>query len=175
MVPEAYISHKTGQRLRIKIPSKKRDHEYFQSLYQHLASKPGVEWVDVNPLTGSVLIMHKADTEAFIKDAKKSALFTLKQSAPSQPTIHKAVKEQFAGFDKRIKDLTGGSHNIGAIAFLTLAGVGIYQIARGNFTAPAWYTAFWYAMNIFFKSDEKDVDAVAAEELAAAVEPSSAE
>jgi hypothetical protein len=81
------------------------------------------------------------------------------------------VKEQFAGLDKRIKDLTGGSHNIGALAFLALAGVGVYQIARGNFTAPAWYTAFWYAMNIFFKSDEKDVDLQAAEELAAVAEP----
>lgn len=46
---------------------------------------------------------------------------------------------------KRRPDLPG-------MAFLTLLGVGIYQLVRGNFAAPPWYTAFWYAMGIFTKS-----------------------
>jgi hypothetical protein len=33
-----------------------------------------------------------------------------------------------------------------------LLGTGIYQIVRGNFGAPPWYTAFWYAFGVFTKS-----------------------
>jgi hypothetical protein len=46
----------------------------------------------------------------------------------------------------------GGWVNLGAMAFLILLGAAIYQIARGNLTAIPWYTAFWYALNIFLKS-----------------------
>jgi hypothetical protein len=35
-------------------------------------------------------------------------------------------------------------------------GAGIYQIARGNFAAPAWYTAFWYALGLFGNKGGKD-------------------
>ena len=55
----------------------------------------------------------------------------------------------------KIKKLTGGDMDIAGIAFVTLLGLGIYQISRGNFIAPAWYTAFWYAMNIFLNSKNK--------------------
>ena len=161
MIPDAYISHRTDHRLRIKVPSKKRDHEYFGTLHQHLSGKEGIETVEINPLTGSVLITHNVDADALVAEAQSKSLFTLKKSVPAQPTLHKIVKGHFKGFDDRIKGFTGGSQNIGTLAFLTLAGVGIYQIARGNFTAPAWYTAFWYALNLFLKSDtEPDTDAV---------------
>ena len=30
-------------------------------------------------------------------------------------------------------------------------GMGGYEISRGRFATPAWYTAFWYALNIFLK------------------------
>ena len=168
MIPDAYISHRTDHRLRIKVPSKKRDDAYFLNLHQHLSGKQGIETIEINPLTGSVLITHNLDADAFLAEIQTYSLFTLKKSVSDQSTLHKTVKQHFKSFDDRIKGLTGGSHNIGALAFLTLAGVGIYQLARGNFAAPAWYTAFWYAMNIFFKSDtEKDADVAALEDVAA--------
>ena len=36
--------------------------------------------------------------------------------------------------------------------FGVLLALGIYQISRGNFMAPAWYTAFWYAFGVLTKT-----------------------
>jgi hypothetical protein len=169
MIPDAYIRHRTDHRLRIIIPSKKKDHEYFRTLHQHLSGKQGIETIEVNPLTGSVLIAHNLDADALVAEAQASSLFALKRPVPDQPTLHKTVKKHFKGFDDRINGLTGGYHNISTLAFLGFAGIGIYQIARGNFTAPAWYTAFWYALNLFLKSDPERGTAAAAAADAAAV------
>ena len=32
--------------------------------------------------------------------------------------------------------------------FFALLGTGIYQLARGRFIIPPWYTAFWYAFGL---------------------------
>ena len=48
--------------------------------------------------------------------------------------------------------------DLGTASFGALLIMGIYQISRGNFMAPAWYTAFWYALNIFLKSKPKEKD-----------------
>lgn len=53
----------------------------------------------------------------------------------------------------RVEKATGGTMGISEVAFLALFGAGVMQIGRGNFTAIPWYTAFWYALNIFLKSD----------------------
>jgi len=156
MIPDAYISHRTDHRLRIKVPSKKKDYEYFQILYQHLSEKKDIEKIEMNPLTGSVLITHNLDVDTLISEIQASSLFVLKKPLLDQPTLHKTIREQFKGFDNQVKGLTGGSLNIGTMAFIALAGAGIYQIARGNLAAPAWYTAFWYALGIFQKSDTEE-------------------
>jgi len=49
------------------------------------------------------------------------------------------------------------------MAILSLLGLGLYQILRGNFRAPPWYTAFWYALGIFTKSLSDKGDKVSTE------------
>jgi len=52
---------------------------------------------------------------------------------------------------------TKGFANVPDLVLLTLVGLSAIQISRGNFTAPAWYTALWYALNIFLKAQSKEV------------------
>ena len=59
----------------------------------------------------------------------------------------------FGSVSRRIRAFTGNAADLSGLAVLALLTVGVYQIARGNFGAPAWYTAFWYALGIFNKSD----------------------
>jgi hypothetical protein len=63
------------------------------------------------------------------------------------------VKNVFGEIENKIEKVTGGSLDISEMAFLALLGAGIFQIGKGNLTAIPWYTAFWYALNIFLKSD----------------------
>ena len=152
MLPTAYVCHRVGRRIRVRIPERKGDADYFSLLKGHLAGMKGMETCELNPITGSLLITLAEDGEEVGQFALRSGLFRLEGSPPSPPGLSNQVKQNFNEWNDKVRSFTGGSMNLGDIAFLSLMGIGIYQISLGEFLAPAWYTAFWYAMNIQLKS-----------------------
>ena len=154
MPPVAHISHHTTGRLRIKIPSKKGDSTYLNSLKEHFSGLEGIRDLQFNPTTGSVLILHTLDNQTIAEYAKAKRIFSLTGGNSFPDGLHLRVTETFKGMNNQVKVLTSGEINIGSLAFLALMGAGIYQIGKGNFTAIPWYTAFWYALNIFLKSQD---------------------
>ncbi len=150
--PEAHISHHTTGRMRIKIPSKKGDIAYLEALKEHFSGLEGIRALEVNPTTGSVLIVHNLDRQTIEQYATAKNLFSLTAANPSPAGLHPKVSETFQDLNDQMKAFTSGEINVGGAAFLALLGAGIYQIGRGNLTAIPWYTAFWYALNIFLKS-----------------------
>ncbi len=152
MLPDALITHRTAERLRIRIPSRKRDADYFSSLTDHLSRYPGIDRIEANPLTGSVLLLHRMDLGAFGEYSAANRLFRLKTAASSPSPIHRKMLEPLNRLDGDLKKFTGGEIDLSSIVFIGLLGMGFYQISIGNITAPAWYTAFWYAMNTAFKA-----------------------
>jgi hypothetical protein len=154
--PDAFLSHKISGRARLKIPSKKGDFHYFKSLKEQLSGCSGIETVEVNPVSGSILIVHASDIEKIAEYARNKNIFNLKNNRPEPANLHRTVSKAFKDINGKIKGITGGDMDIAGAAFLTLLGLGIYQISRGNFIAPAWYTAFWYALSIFLMSGNKE-------------------
>lgn len=108
--------------------------------------------MEANALTSSVLLVYGGDLKSVAAFAEEKSLFRLKMLRPAPASMSHNVARAFSDFDKRIKRLTSNELDVSGIAFVTLLGMGIYEIGRGNFAAPAWYTAFWYALNIFLKS-----------------------
>ncbi|MEW5744567.1 MAG: HMA2 domain-containing protein [Nitrospirota bacterium] len=153
MVPRATISHASRGRLRIKVPSRKGDTAYFSALKEHFSSYLGIAEIEANPLTGSVLFVHALDARRIGEHGAQGNLFRLEtlQEKTAVPLSGRVVS-LFNKADSEVRKLTGNEIDTPAIAFLALLGLGIYQISRGNFAAPAWYTAFWYALNIVLKS-----------------------
>jgi hypothetical protein len=152
MIPEAVVSHTTPGRVRVRVPSRKGDTAYFSALKEHFTHFEGVEQIEANALTSSVLLIHSADLNAVAAFAEEQALFKLKKLRPHTSSFSSNFASAFNDFDKRVKRLTGSELDVPGVAFVTLLGFGIYEIGRGNFAAPAWYTAFWYALNILLKS-----------------------
>lgn len=136
----------------MKIPSKKGNASYFIALKDELSKCSYIEKIEANPLTGSVLFIHRGDFKAVAENAESKNIFRFKEFDYNSTDLHRTIWATFNGINNQIKKATGGGLDIGAVAFLSLLGAGIYQISRGNFAAPAWYTAFWYALNIFLKS-----------------------
>jgi hypothetical protein len=153
---DAYISHAASGRFRIRIPSKKGDAAFFQSLKDQGGQFPNIHEVTVNPVTGSILIKHSLDPTVMEQLARTYFPKQAKQIDSPSSNIHRQVTETYHQVDNKIKKFTGGEMDVGALSFGTLLILGIYQISRGNFMAPAWYTAFWYALNIFLKSKPKE-------------------
>jgi Heavy metal associated domain 2 len=149
-IPHAYISHRGPGRLRVKIPSRKGDTAYFSELKKLLADCKGTKEYEINPVTGSVLFVREVDIKAVMEFAEGNHLF--KFGGRDSPSFSSEITENFKNLNKQLKGITGGGMDIPGLAFLTLLGFGIYQISKGNFTAIPWYAAFWYALNIFLKS-----------------------
>jgi len=153
MLPEAYISHQTPERLRIKIPSKKGDERYLTHLKELFSALEGIEAVESNSVTGSILFLHKASGERIAEYGLANNLFRLKGLNASPARLQQRISGTFKGADNRLKAFTGGEIDMGGLAFLILLGAGIYQLSVGNVAALPWYGAFWYAFNIFLKSN----------------------
>jgi hypothetical protein len=141
------------------VPSRKRDLAWFVRAKDRLAEITGVEAVDVNELSGSILIVHDLrDTGNLIAAAKKQGLFQITRPEARRPaTLRQEVAQGFRTVNRRVSGATGGYADLWDVAFLGLAGVGVYQLLRGNIAAPMWYTAFWYAFGIYMKGQSGDV------------------
>lgn len=155
-LPRARVSHQSSRRLRIRIPEQRGNEAYFDALRKTLSRYEGAEEVEVNRVTGSLLLLGKRlDLDSLRAFAQKNDLFRIENredSGENRPSHlpGKAVKPLQAlqgGMDQ----LTGGNLDLSGLIFFLLLGTGIHQIVRGNFTAPPWYTAFWYAFGVFTK------------------------
>ena len=151
MLPVGSISHRAPRRLRVKIPSRKGRGEYFARVHEELSRQPGIDKIEVNHVTGSVLVLHKVEEKAISAYAEEKGLFTIEKGNPRAKALSRRVGNGFGKIDRKVKSFSGGGLDLPEATFLALAGMGIYQIAKGNLTAPAWYTAFWYAFNVFLK------------------------
>ncbi|MBZ0158468.1 MAG: hypothetical protein K8I29_19900 [Alphaproteobacteria bacterium] len=137
----------------MRISSRKRDGAYLASLRESISSIEGVQHVNVNVLTGSILIMHTLPPGEIIERMASQNLFSLSDTAHTALPLSRTILQSFTRIDRGILKHTGGDLDAAGTAFLLLLGMGIYQLARGNFAAPAWYTAFWYATNLFLKAN----------------------
>ncbi len=148
MTPEAYVSHQSLCRIRIKVPAKRGDETYFTHLRDSFEECEGIGTIDVNPVTGSILFTHTTDFKIIKEYVAAKNLFTLKMNA-SPPLFNSRIKTRFNTFDNQIKKLSGREIDIPGIASLTLLGLGISQVAAGKAQAIPWHAAFWYALNVF--------------------------
>jgi hypothetical protein len=156
MVPEARIVHRIAGRMRVRVPSRRGDAAYFATVEETLRGLNGVESVGADPLTGGILILHGIDPGVIVDYAAQKGLFLAKEEEAKKAggtVLHDVLGAPFGSFSRRIRSFTGNAADLSGLAVLALLTVGVYQIARGNFGAPAWYTAFWYALGIFNKSD----------------------
>lgn len=164
MLPEAYVGHMTTERLRIKIPSKKGDKAYFLSLKDKLSqfSKlPGIQKIEVNPLTGSILVLHALDIKnleinTIAQYTEINGLFRLKLPASGQTPTSLKLGETFSHMNTKVKSFTGGEIDISTLAILGFLGVAIFQMKRGHVMIPG-ITALWYAATLLKEQQENKV------------------
>ena len=107
-----------------------------------------MDQVKVNPVTGSMLLLHRIDAATLMQLATRFGLVQPQSPTHRKATLHQRVIASFRHWDEQVKAATRGQLDIPSLAFLSLIGIGIYQLSIGNFIAPAWYTAFWYASSI---------------------------
>jgi hypothetical protein len=149
-IPAAYICHQSPQRLRIKIASRKGNADYFETLNAALTRLKRYDKLEVNTLTGSVLIVDEhIDVEDIATHGKTRNLFDLKDLTDSRSPMTTQLVSHLEDLNTNIRRLTTGNMDLAGILLLALLISGLIQLIRGNLQMPPWYTAFWYAFGIY--------------------------
>jgi hypothetical protein len=149
-LPEARVCHLTSGRLRVKIPDKRRDEVFFNTVAQQLAAWESIDRLEVNPLTASVLV-HFSDLGAlFAENALHNDLFRVNldelQADRRKPrqAVTEWAKQHWADWDKALRRWSGDNADIRSAAFLVLVAGAVLQLFRGQIAPPA-ATLLWDA------------------------------
>lgn len=144
MPPAAYIVHAAPGRLRVRIPSKRGDLAYFAAVRKAFSDHPDISGLETNATTGGVLLRHNSENQVLPLREHSHGLFTLQEDPV--PKILDTIARGASGSNGSIRRNTGLT-NTESLLFLTLAGMGAYQLLRGQVLAPAT-TLLWYAWEI---------------------------
>ena len=171
-LPQARVRHFTMGRLRVKIPEKRRDEKFFDTVKERLAAWDSVDRVEVNPLTASVLVHFPDLGRVFADNALRNDLFTLDYDALEAdfetPAATEWIKQRWTNADLAVRRWTSGTADLRSAVLVTLLVAGTYQLFRGNIAAPA-ATLLWYAGDMLriWNTPASEQGKVAGEEVAA--------
>ncbi|MFP4531908.1 MAG: HMA2 domain-containing protein [Desulfobacterales bacterium] len=159
-LPIGKIVHFTSGRIRIRMPEKKNDQGFFESLEKSLKKIPEMKTIRSNPITASLLVEGDFTDARQVTDLLESKkLFQLDIPKADGTPLRQKVYQAFTASNKFAKERSRGELDLPILIFLMLVGTGIYQLMRSEVKLPPWYTAFWYALGIFTKS-LMDIDAI---------------
>jgi hypothetical protein len=152
--PSAYIKHQIPGRVRLKIPQKKGDLEYFGQIAELFADCPHITELQLNPTSASLLICHEitADFLNIADFARKKGLFTIIDKPddtfkiPNQP-ITKFASTGINRLDKSLSDFTQGFLDGRSLLFLALIGLAIRQMSKEHFLGAS-SSLLWYAFRV---------------------------
>jgi len=163
-LPAARISHFTPRRLRIRVPEKRRDRAFFDTVAERLAAWDAIEAVETNPLTASVLIHFSDPERLFLEAAAKNDLFDIDFDAAfgdaSQPLVTQAAVQSFQTADDVLRRWTQNQIDMRGVLFVLLLAGGVLQLLRRRLDAPA-PTLLWYAGDLIGLWSNRAADTVA--------------
>jgi hypothetical protein len=156
MLPAAHLIHRTRDRLRLRVPSRRGQTSYFEQLVDSLADLPGVERIETNPVTGSVLLSPAIDVAPLAQHAERNGLFVLitDMEAAAVP-LAAGLARNFQDVNHQIRRLTGGNLDLASTGFIALVGAAVIQLQRGHVLGPA-STLLWYASGLLLMSRRPD-------------------
>jgi len=165
-----HIAHGTRGRVRVKAPSAKGDREALRELSQAFANTPGVQRVEINETTGSVVlyydpahhdVVHEhlqehtaapaahrpppTELDELAHRIEEEAEFLAQNSA----TAH-AVVDFVKQVDHQIKLATNNNVDFKILLAAGLIGVTVLEIGASAAT-PVWVTLTLFALNHFIE------------------------
>jgi hypothetical protein len=187
------IAHQVPGRIRMKIPAAKGNPEQLEAIKQAFSLIPGIEQIDVNPDTGSVVLRYDPDRHDDFHagfnhhcDQHHHPNGALPHRPPSSEIDALADKiEQEAEFlaehsetaravvdfckraDREIKLASGNMLDLKMVLALGLIGFTVFEVGASAAT-PVWITLSLFGMNHFIEMQSERFEAQAqAQQLAA--------
>jgi hypothetical protein len=163
------VVHAIPGRVRLKVAQVRKNPALAGEVQTRLAAAPGISRVEVNPLTGSVLMLYEAP-DAASPDALRAlaeplaAFFpgfdltdfvvrrpSATNGAGTAPSLASGVASFFAALNSEVKQMTGGNADLRILlpSALFLFGVGGVLMSE-KLPLPTWYDLLWFSLGTFF-------------------------
>jgi hypothetical protein len=158
MTPYARIAHRTRSRVRLSIPEKRRDRDYFAEARKQIAALPGVTEVRANSVTGSLLVVHpELSFEDLEPKIEQQALFRL-----GEPPMPADAPLDSNGLPTRGMEEAGfGTMTLESVLFLVLMLFAGRKYPRASLIVglvPVVWQAGVLALNVY-KARREETDA----------------
>lgn len=136
MIPRAEIEHQGRGRARLRIPLKRRDPAYFETVCKELARLNGVTAVHGNARTAGVLIEWQGEEPDFVAYAGERELFeAVPHEGPAD--LRAAVARGLDRLNRNLSQVSGGRLDNRSVGFVALASFAAVQLVRGAILPPA--------------------------------------
>ena len=163
------VVHAIPGRIRLKVAQVRENPALAGEIQTRLAAVRGIRQVEVNSLTGSVLVLYEAQNTAS-SDAlgalaePLTALFPgfdLKDSAAGQPpstngaspapSLAGGLASFFSVLNSGVHQVTGGNADLKILLPLALFLFSVRGLlVSEKLTFPTWYDLFWFSLGTFF-------------------------
>jgi cation transport ATPase len=177
---KAHIVHHIRGRIRLKFPGAKRELSHLQKIKEAISPMSGVRQVDVNSLTGSIVVtydtnLHDAFQQQLSACADQSGLFKLQPPPTSEAdqmaqrieeeadflSEHSETARSLVEFVKRInlaiRKTTDNSVDLKVLLPLALAAYSLVEL-ESDISTPLWVTLGIFSFNSFVTLHHPHVD-----------------
>jgi Heavy metal associated domain 2 len=161
------VVHAIPGRVRVKIAGLKENADLVREVQGRLSAVQGIQRVEVNPITGSVLILYDrtafeslesllalaAHLSPLLPDLDFSGLedwLASENTNGNAPPVAERLGSFFGGLNVKVSETTGGV-DLKFLLPLTLFLLGVRAITvAGKGVFPTWYDLLWFAFGSFF-------------------------
>ncbi|SDF93272.1 hypothetical protein SAMN05216241_103220 [Limimonas halophila] len=127
----------------MRVPARRGDAAFFRTVEDTFDLCPDVEVAEANARTGSVLIHHTADADTVWHFAAKQGLFVREGAGEAAGGATNRLVADARRIDSWFKDTSDGDFDLATVISVSLLGLAVVQVLRGQIMAPA-ITLAWY-------------------------------
>jgi hypothetical protein len=176
------IMHQVPGRIRMKIPSAKGNQAQLEAYKEVLGVIPGVEGIDINPVTGSIILKYDADQHGQFRagfhdhldrhhgepkgprrpptneiDAVASKIQQEAEYLAEHSETARAVVEFCGRADREIRLVTGNVLDLKMLLAAGVVGFTVFEVGAAAAT-PVWVTLLLFGLNHFIEMQTAEIE-----------------
>jgi Heavy metal associated domain 2 len=186
MTAKLKIAHQVPGRIRMKIPSAKGNRQQLEAYKEALALLPGIERIEVNPATGSIVLNYDPDRHDDFHSDFQDHCAQHNAAPPPSPRHHRAPTNEIDALaskieeeaeylaehshaarlvvdfckttDRHIKQTTNNTLDLKMLLALGVIGITVFEVGATAAT-PVWVTLALFGLNHFIEMQEQRLEA----------------
>lgn len=135
---DAIVVHRLPGRLRLRLSALRNEHEALASIAAKLRVAPGIQAVEFNAVTGSLLLRYEGrEAEVVPAVASAGGLHITTEGERQASDMHGRLEEGMRNLSRGLQTISGGEVDLNGLLVVVLTLLAIQQAIEGNVMVPA--------------------------------------